>query len=69
MSYKSTNSSSGAITLGTSVTKCLRAEITEPQLTLAAAVYKQTTLDRMELGCGYHFRQLLHVRRFCINNI
>ena len=35
-------------TLGISVTERLRSQITQPQHTLAAAVYKQAALGRME---------------------
>ena len=67
--YAVVSNISPAVTLGTSVAECLWAEITKSQLSLAAAVHKQTTLHRMKLSRSYYFRQLLHVGWLCINDI
>ena len=44
-------------------------KITEANEPLAAAVHKQITMLRMELGGGDHLGKLLHIVRFDINNV
>ena len=70
MNRKSASSVDNEVpTLGISVTKCLGAKVAQSQQTLATAVHKQTRFGRVKLSRSYHFRQLLHVCRLCIDNI
>lgn len=58
-----------ALTLGVSIAQGRGAHVTQSDGPFAAAVDKHIALVRVELGCGDHLCQLLHVRRFDVHDV
>src|SRR6218665_2446700 len=58
-----------ALTFGMLVAEGLRPHVAQSDCSLAAAVDEQMAFRRMELGRRYHFRQLLHVGGFDVDNV
>lgn len=57
------------LTFGVFVTESGGSHVTEAQGALAAAVHKQVAVVRVELGCCYDLRQILHVGWLDVHNI